>query len=120
MVKKGGEKVVKKKGSDNMIGSWAFLIGVILAVLFGLVGMNTYVTYFLVLLGIIIGLLNISEKEVYPFLISGVVLVVVSTFGAAQVSNVPWFENTLLALSILFVPSTIIVALKLVFSLARE
>jgi len=118
MVKKGG-KVAKKK-AENKIGSWAFLIGVILAILFGLIGMNQYVTYFLVLLGIIIGLLNISEKEVYPFLIAGAVLVIVSTFGASQVSNVPWFENTLLALSVLFVPATIIVALKLVFSLAKD
>lgn len=113
----------RKKG--NRLGSWAFLIGVILAIIFGVVssagnGMSAWVTYLLVVLGIIIGLLNIADEEASPFLMAGTVLVIVSVLGQGVVSLVPVFSSTLQALTVLFVPATIIVALKHVFSLARN
>ena len=113
--------MVKRQKSGNMLGSWSFLIGVVLAVVFGLIGgLNQTLTYILVVLGIIIGLLNVGDEEVGPFLMAGAVLVIVSTLGQAVVSSVPIFDNTLRALTVLFVPATIIVALKHVFSLARR
>ena len=109
------------KKSGNMLGSWSFLIGVILALVFGLIGnLSPGVTYVLVVLGIVIGLLNIADEEAHPFLISGAVLVIVSTLGQGVVQTVPIFYITLQALTMLFVPATIIVALKHVFTLARH
>ena len=109
------------KKNSNMIGSWAFLIGVVLAVIFGLFGpLNTGATYLLILIGLLIGLLNISEVEVAPFLMAGTVLVVVSAFGQNFINNVPIYEQVLQSLVTLFVPATIIVALTYVFSLARK
>ena len=108
-----------KKG--NRIGSWSFLIGVILALLFGLFGsFNQGAIMILVLLGLVIGFLNIADEEVSPFLMSGAVLVIVSALGQGVVDSVPIFGNVLMALTVLFVPATIIVALKNVFSLARR
>jgi len=110
----------KKKGG-SALGSWAFLIGVILALIFGLVGnLSPGVTYVLVVLGIVIGLLNIAGSEVHPFLLSGAVLVIVSTLGQGVVQMVPIFYVTLQALTMLFVPATIVVALKHVFVLAHK
>ena len=111
----------KKKGG-NLLGSWSFLIGVILALVFGIFtsGLTPGITYVLVVLGIIIGLLNIADDEVHPFLMSGTVLVIVSALGVGVVSMVSIFATTLQALSALFVPATIIVALKNVFGLARR
>jgi hypothetical protein len=104
-----------------MIGSWSFLIGVILALIFGLIGnLGPGVTYVLIVLGIVIGLLNIADEEVTPFLMAGAVLVIVSTLGQGVVQTVPIFYVTLQALTMLFVPATIIVALKHVFVLARH
>jgi hypothetical protein len=109
----------KKRGS--MLGSWSFLIGVILALVFGLIGnLSAGITYVLVVLGIVIGLLNIAEEEVEPFLMAGAILVIVSVLGQGVVQMVPIFYVTLQALTMLFVPATIIVALKHVFSLARN
>ena len=109
------------KKSGNTLGSWSFLIGVILAVIFGLMGdLSQTLIYILVVLGIIVGLLNIAEEEVTPFLMSGAVLVIVSTLGQSVVSSVGIFDTILQALTVLFVPATIIVALKHVFSLARR
>ena len=110
-----------KFNKGNRIGSWSFLIGVILALLFGLFGaLNQGVVMMLVLLGLVIGFLNIADEEVSPFLMSGTVLVIVSALGQGVVDGVPIFGNILMALTILFVPATIIVALKNVFSLARR
>ena len=113
----------KKQGS---MGAWAFLIGVILAVIFAFVTVaGVWLTWLLVLVGIIVGLLNIADVEVQPFLLAGVVLVIVSSFGGGvftglAIGNIPFFTNTLNNLLVLFVPATIIVALKSVFSLARR
>jgi len=109
------------KKNVNALGSWAFLIGVILAVVFGLLGNLTQgLTILLIVLGILVGLLNITDKEVMPFLMAGAILVIVSTLGQSVVASVPLFDRILQALTILFVPATIIVALKSVFGLARR
>ena len=111
--------MAKKQG--NRIGSWSFLIGVVVAVLFGLLGtLGQNVAYLLIVLGLLIGLLNIADEEARPFLMAGAILVIVSTLGQDVVSNVPWFNRILTALTVLFVPATIIVALKSVFTMARQ
>ncbi len=117
--------MAKSKGG-NKIGGWAFLIGVILAVLLGLIAafnggsIGAGMTYVMIVLGIIVGLLNIADEETTPFLMSGAVLVIVSALGQNVISGVGLFEGILSALILLFVPATIIVALKHVFSLARN
>ena len=110
------------KKSGNMLGSWSFLIGVILAVLVGIFGSpNSAVTaYVLVILGILIGLLNIADEEVHPFLISGAILVLVATLGQTVLESITYVNTILESLVALFVPATIIVALKHVFTLARR
>jgi len=109
------------KKSSNFIGSWAFLIGVILAIVLGLLGAITpTITIILVVIGLVVGLLNVGDEEVHPFLISGAVLIIASAFGQQVVSNVSALERILEALLVIFVPATIIVALKNVFSLARK
>lgn len=117
---KGEEKMVKK--SSNLIGSWAFLIGVVLAIVIGagLLEINPTWTMILVIIGLIIGLLNITEKEVAPFLMSGAVLVIASSLGNNELGSILILRGILSALLAIFVPATIIVAIKNVFSLARH
>ena len=63
------------KSNNNLIGSWAFVIGIVFAVVLGLLdNINEMWIIVLVVIGLIIGLLNISEKETKPFLISHSVL----------------------------------------------
>ena len=117
---KGEEKMVRK--SSNLIGSWAFLIGVVLAVVIGagLLQINSTWTMILVIIGLIVGLLNITGKEVEPFLISGAVLVIASSLGNNELGSIPILNGILSALLAIFVPATIIVAIKNVFNLARH
>ncbi len=104
------------------IGGWAFLIGVLLAVIFGFIpegaiGGAAILQWILVILGLIIGLLNIAEKEVQPFLLAGAVLVIVSAMGGNVFTG--YLSTILKNLLTLFVPATIIVALKSVFGMAK-
>ena len=112
--------MAKSRGSST-IGSWAFLIGVILAVILGALGVveGTW-TAVLVVLGLIVGILNITDEEVRPFLTAGTVLVLVSFLGRDVLGSVALLGNILNAVMALFVPATVIVALKSVFSLAKK
>jgi hypothetical protein len=110
-----------KKATGNLLGAWAFLIGVILAAVIGAFALSITqgLAVTLVILGLIVGLLNIGDKETTPFLLAAVALVIVSAFGSDKLAIIPVVGRILDALLILFVPATVIVALKEVFGLAR-
>lgn len=121
------------RARENMIGAWAFLAGVVLAVIFGIITAVTnlrtspLILSILALLGLIVGYF-VSEKDVRTFLIASVSLVVVSFAGiqglvlSAAIGGIDigrLITSVLGALLFLFVPSTIVVALKTVFSIAK-
>ncbi len=106
---------------SNMIGSWAFLVGIILAVILGLVAqVNKPLVIILVLLGIIVGLFNVAGKETTSFLVSGVVLIIAAAFSKDLFKVVEVLGNLVQSLLAFIVPATIIVAVKNVFSLAKN
>lgn len=109
------------KNRGNLIGGWAFLIGVILAVIFGFMGPVTgNVLATLVIIGLIVGLLNIADQEATPFLMSGLVLIVASSLGGDVLSGAMYVADILNALLAIFVPATVVVAVRNVLSLARN
>ena len=120
--------IKKNVRNENLLGSWSFLVGLILAILLGL-GISALEPYqgtllwVVFLLGVVVGLLNITGQEVGAFLTSGTVLVLVSFLGL-QVgifeSVAPAIYGILLGILTLFVPATIIVALRSVFVLAKN
>ena len=102
------------------LGAWAFLVGIILAVVFAFVTYGTWLPWTLVVIGLVVGLLNITETEVSPFLMAGTILVIVAAFGADVMGTIMYLQNILNNIMMLFVPATIIVALKSVFTMARN
>ena len=104
----------------NKIGSWAFLIGVILAVILAFVGSLSSIAWLLVVLGIVIGLFNISSSETKDFLMAGTILVIVGALAGETLSSVMYLQDIFMNMVALFGPATIIVALKSVFSLAKR
>ncbi|HLC53198.1 MAG TPA: hypothetical protein VJK03_01525 [Candidatus Nanoarchaeia archaeon] len=119
------------KARENLWGAWAFLVGVVLAVLVGALAgnrINPLILGILAVLGLIVGYF-VSEKDVQTFLLASVSLVIVSYSGiSGLVLNAALvgidigrlISGILGALIALFVPATIIVALKTVFSLAKS
>lgn len=113
--------MAKRRGSSSAIGSWAFLIGVILAVVLGFIGsVNQTWVFIFVIIGLIIGLLNVSEGESSNFLMAGLVLIVASGLGGSVLNDVPRLDGSLQALLAIFTPAVIIVSIKHVFNLARN
>lgn len=119
------------RAKENLVGAWAFLIGVILAVAIGLFQSqfgqktSTLIYAILVILGLFVGLINVADRDTMTFLFASLALVIVSGMGQYTlvfISNLsPVLSNLssiLSALLVLFVPATIIVALKTVFSIA--
>ena len=115
-----------KKIKKNSLGAWAFLIGIVIAATIGVFSAQVtgsaqeIVLWLLIFLGIIVGLLNITNKESSKFLLVVVSLVIVSYFGKTILMIIPALGNILWALLILFIPTTIIVALKSVFEMAKD
>jgi|SRR3989344_892010 len=118
------EKIPTRGDSRNvkLIGKWAFLVGIILALVIGIGFLADEKIWLgiLILIGLIIGLLNITEKESMPFLISGLVLIIVSSQGKEAMTAIPVVNSILNALLAVFVPATIIVSIRNVFALARD
>jgi hypothetical protein len=117
------------KSKENLIGAWAFLIGVILAIAIGLFPQlgtraSTIIYGLLVLIGLLVGILNVADRDSMTFLMASVALVIVSGLGQYTlvfISNISpvlsYLSSILSALLVMFIPSTIIVALKTVFSI---
>ncbi len=120
------KKKAAVKSSAHLIGSWSFLVGIILAILLGLNftgGFAVHMWWAVFLVGIIVGLLNVAHDEVNAFLTSGTILALLAFLGSqagvfAEIA--PVVRNVLQAILTLFIPATIIVALKSVFVLARS
>ena len=134
-------KSVKKKacassGCDTMhsVGKWGFLVGVILAIILGVsgsLGSNlaakstvAWMTTLLIVLGLIVGFLNISASETNQFLFAALVLVVISGLSGNMLGHITAVGNTLKSifsgLLLFIVPATLVVALKAIIALEKS
>ncbi len=125
------------KSRENNLGAWAFLVGVVLAIIVGvfttlipipsLTAYNPQIYGLLAILGLIVGgFIKIEGKESQTFLLAGTILVIISKFGMDSVRGSligigigDAVSSVFAALLVLFVPATIILALKTVFSVAK-
>lgn len=119
------------RSRENLVGAWSFLIGVVLAVATGILSfgsLHPVVLGVLLVLGIIVGFMNVTGKESQSFLMAAVSLVIVSFAGIEGISNIEFLNigigsivsSTLGALLVLLVPATIIVAIKSLFSISHR
>ncbi|MBI3036521.1 hypothetical protein HYY73_02070 [Candidatus Woesearchaeota archaeon] len=125
---KSKSTIIPSNSSLQSVGSWAFLLGVVVALLTGAFmpdRSNQTVTSFLLLLGIIVGLLNITTKETNSFLLAAVSLALVATLGSNVLREVvaplgTYLGSMLDSILVFMVPATIVVALKQIFGLAER
>lgn len=135
MAKKVKKKVDKKVNLDKFqYGSIIFGVGLLIALFTAFFTLEQtalkIVAVTLILFGLIIGFINITEKETNTFLLAGAILVlllqpfltsIVQTLGLGSYASVlRILGNIYLNLITLIVPATIIVALKAVFKSAKD
>lgn len=101
------------------IGTWAFLLGVLIAIVAGFVPTlpATQVAWVLVILGLIVGFLNIRARETQEFLVACIAIIAVSGF----LPNLGMTLKAILTNIIAFVaPAAFLVACRAVWALAEE
>ncbi len=123
------------------ISRWAYLLFVIIAIVAGLVvgymawsegswadvaGINGWVLLIMLILGIIIGLTSITTKEVMPFLIAAIALVVAASANVweplGQIHGLLafWATGILNYIVAFAAPAAVIIAIREVLTMARH
>lgn len=105
-------------------GKWAFIIGLILAILSGFFGIP-YLALAMLVLGLIVGFLNVSTKEEQLYLIAVAVLLAIGIGGLQALSvlgvSIATWVNTVFANFITFVAASgLVVAVKAIVKSGQE
>jgi hypothetical protein len=101
------------------VGKWAFIVGLVLAVIAGLAFQAAWVVWVLVLLGVVVGLLNVTGTETQGFLIAAIAFTLAST----ALSSIPLLGAMLTSImgyvGAFVSGAMIVVALKALFQSAK-
>lgn len=106
------------------VGKWAFIIGIILAIVAGFFAVP-YLTFILLVLGLVVGFLNIGHKNAHDYLVAAIALLLigiasVQSLSVLNIALADWVQ-TVLANFIAFVAaSALVVAIKAVVKLGQE
>jgi hypothetical protein len=102
------------------IGKWAFILGLVIAVLAGLFFQPSWAIWVLAILGVIVGFLNVTVEDTRGFLLAAIAL----TLSATALNTIPIVGmafSLILPFVVAFVAGAmIVVALKELFQTARK
>ena len=101
--------------SQDKIGRWAFIIGLVISLLLGFVTFS-YSTLVLLILGLIVGFLNITAKEAMKFLVAIIALIVIGVAGLQAFSFwgtfYSWMQMVLTSFVVFISAAGAVVAIK--------
>tara|TARA_Y100000310_G_C20684849_1_gene818318 strand:- start:1663 stop:2007 length:345 start_codon:yes stop_codon:yes gene_type:complete len=111
----------------DVIGKWAFLIGLVIAILAALVtNVLSASTILLILfvLGLLVGLLNIDKKNITEFLVATIALLMVGSLGAlsvgALVTPIAYLESMLGNFAAFVAAAALVVSLKAIIATSKR
>ncbi|MBI2507562.1 hypothetical protein HYV89_01280 [Candidatus Woesearchaeota archaeon] len=94
-------------------------MGLVLAVIFGFTGSQS-MNWLLVLLGLVVGFLNITEKEVITFLVAAIALMSAGSANLTALGQLGSVFGSILQSVVVFVaPAAVVVAVKAVYGTGR-
>jgi hypothetical protein len=102
------------------VGKWAFIIGLVLALIVGYIFQAEWVLWVLAILGVIVGLLNVTREDTERFLLAAIAFALSITalntipVLGLQITNVLGYVAAFVA------GAVIVVALKALFQTARS
>ena len=122
--------------ASQKVGSYAFLVGVLLAIIIGILaafapatvqGVAGITTLLLVVLGLIVGLLNIKDKHITDFLVAAIAVALVggTAGGLLALDQMVKPVGTMLVLIVgnivaMAAAAALVVGLKQIFALAKQ
>ena len=117
---------------EEKIGHYSFIGGVVIAVVLGLVPASTlgtaagWLASLLVVLGLIVGFLNVTGKETKEFMMVATVLIIAAfagnasnTLGGVQYVG-SYLQGIFTSVLAFVVPATVVVGLKDIWSLGQN
>lgn len=106
----------------GIVGFWSFIIGLVIAVVAGLIApANPIAIMVLLILGIIIGLLNVTAKEVPTLLLATIALIVVgNVFAPLNMLDIGKILGNMMSyVATLVAPAAIIAAVKALWAVGK-
>lgn len=108
------------------LGQWAFIGGIVIALVLAFVPeWKGQLTLVLVVLGLVVGFLNVSEKETTPFLVAGIALLATGTvteslkvIPPAELGN--YLVGAVQNIGAFVAPGAVVVAVKAIWALAKD
>ena len=100
------------------IGHWALIIGIVLAVIAGFTAIPA-LPVVLFVLGLIVGFLNIKEKESTPFLVAVIALLLIGVAGLQLGRLTPIVVSILNNFIAFLAAAGLVVALKQVLAIVK-
>jgi len=104
----------------DLVGKWAFIAGLVLAVVVGYIFQAEWVIWVLAVLGVIVGLLNVTREDTERFLLAAIAL----ALSVTALSTVPVLglsiTNILGYVAAFVAGAMVVVALKALFQTARS
>ncbi|MBI2666188.1 hypothetical protein HYX13_01100 [Candidatus Woesearchaeota archaeon] len=121
---KAGSLVSKEKLELHRVAHYTFFVGLLVAIVTGLfrnlLEPQVLVTT-LVILGLVVGLLNLTAKETVPFLVACIALMLAGIVNLGLIPGVGLYLRSILSNIVVFVvPGAIIVGMKAIWKLASD
>ncbi len=110
----------------SKLGQWAFIGGIVIALLLALVPQwKGQLTLVLVVLGLVVGLLNITEKETTPYLVAAIALLATGS-ATDSLKVIPpavlgdYLVSAVQNIAAFVAPGAIVVAVKAIWALSKD
>jgi len=120
--KKAMSKTLKVLG---FIGMAAFSVGIVLAIIYGVISRdNANVILALVILGIVVGFLNITRREMALLLLTAVALIVVGKASFSPLNDLvdelgSSLNGIVSYLAVFMAPAAVVTAVRAIWAVAR-
>jgi hypothetical protein len=117
-----------KRDIKSTVGFWAFIAGLVIAVVMGTLaalgmalGAMPAIIIVLIILGLVVGFLNITAKEILLFLVATIALIVVGgVFAPLNVFAIGNMLDSILALvATLMAPAAVVAAIKALWAVGK-
>ena len=122
MAKIGKEEKVALHSPWEIVGTWSFVAGFLIALILGLFNRTASnsktLLWFLLIIGTIIAFLNITTHEIIPFLIAGIALMLTGT--VTEHIPLQWLKNSISNIVVFVLPGVIISSIKAVLAIASS
>ncbi len=117
----------KSGGLWAKVGVWSYIAGLVIALLvsiFSTAGLAAWAVVVLAVLGLIVGLINISDSEVSLYLLATIAFVVaagsMSTVFGALGSPFATLQQFMYAIIVFTAPGALVVSFKALYQIAKD